>query len=186
MPTVSVDLDDLESLIFATAAIKAIEQALVSTRRDPFVAPHLARTDAHNRLAEAARHARRSLSGGSTAVPWDEPLTDEEADALKTVFDAEETSKRNGTPPYSVISGDWKAPRANGEKIGIFDRLAAKGAVSIGQLAAGVVWPGAAQAELIPRPEYGIKLTARGRAKYEEWNRRRVIEAGAPSPAKSR
>ena len=41
MATVTVDLADLEKLVFAAAAIKTIESALQQRRNDPFVREHL-------------------------------------------------------------------------------------------------------------------------------------------------
>ena len=180
MTTVTVDLEDLETLVFVSAAIKTIESALAARHRDPFVVPHLANTAAHERLATAMRHAQRSAAGdGATVVAWDEPLTDEEADVLQSVLDAENPRPRRVGPPYLVIEGDEKAPKKR-EVMSAFDRVAAKGGLIMGQLAAGVVWAGAPQAELIPRPGYGVKSTPRGREKLKEWADRRVIEGKKP------
>lgn len=160
MTAVIVDLADLETIVFATGAIKAIESTLANRMVDPFVRPHLDYTAAHDRLATAMRNARRAEAG--TLVQFDEPLTRAEARALRYVLDAEEVRKSGVA--WFAISGPDKA--ALGEEMSIYDRLAAKGCVQIGQFVTGVVWSGAPAAEVKADPERGFaaKITDRGRA----------------------
>lgn len=59
---VTVDSDDLEALLFATAAIKGVEQALKIASDDPFADSSKARlTQAHDRIANAWRGAKRAV-----------------------------------------------------------------------------------------------------------------------------
>jgi hypothetical protein len=166
MTAVTVDLADLETIVFATGAIKAIESALASRRQDPFVRPHLDYTAAHDRLATAMRNALRAEAG--TLVPFDEPLTKTELRALRYVLDATDPNKgahkKSGVADWFVISGADKA--AEGEKMSVYDRLAAKGCLQIGQFVTGVVWAGAPAPEVKADPDRGFaaKITDRGRA----------------------
>ena len=152
MTTVTVDLADLETLVFATAAIKAIEEQLVARKRDPFVAPHLQFTEANNRLATAMRNAMRGQA--DTVVPWDGELDEDEIKMLKLV-----------EPGGFWIPPKQKAPVA-GEVMSVADRLAAKGCVVIGQFIRGILWAGAPGPELQIDPKgFPIKITERGRDK---------------------
>lgn len=159
---VTVDHDDLETLIFASAAIKTIEGALAARKSDPFVRPHLDYTAAHDRLASAMRNAKRA-ENQDTLIKFDEPLTDEEMAALVKVDEA--TSGKYASR-YMVLSRKDKAgPR--GAVMSVFDQLAAKGCVEMGTLVHGVIWSGASHPELEPEASFGIRLTARGREKLD-------------------
>lgn len=163
MTAVNVDLADLETIVFATGAIKAIESALANRLVDPFVRPHLDYTAAHDRLATAMRNAARAAAG--TLVAFDEPLTKTEVKALRYILDATDPGrKKPGVADLFVISGMDKA--GLGEDMSIYDRLAAKGCVQIGQFITGVVWSGAPSPEVRADPERGFaaKITDRGRA----------------------
>lgn len=166
MTAVTVDLEDLETIVFATAAIKAIESALANRRSDPFVQSHLDYTAAHDRLASAMRNATRAAAG--TLVAFDEPLTKTEASALRYVLDATDPGKgaykKSGVAEWFAISGADKA--AVGEDMSIYDRLAAKGCLQVGQFVTGVVFAGVATPYLKADPERGFAamVTDRGRA----------------------
>lgn len=153
MPVVTVDLDDLETIIFATGAIKTIEGVLASRRSDPFVQPHLDFKAAHDRLGSAMRDVRRAEAG--TLVNYSEPLTVEEVTALREIDFGKD-----------VLSQDEKAPnKKKKESMSVYDRLAAKGMVVMGNFVRGVVWAGASAPEIVPDPKgFAIKLTNRGRA----------------------
>ena len=139
MTQVTVDLADLEKLVFAAGAIKPIESALNARKNDPFVKPYLEFTDAHDRLATAMRNVRRS----ETIANWDAPLTVWETTALISI-----------TEPFMRI-----------EKKTDYDSLLFKGYVTIGQLLTGASWTGESTPELRLNPgEYVVKLTERGRA----------------------
>lgn len=154
MPNVTVDLDDLEKLVFGSGALKTIEGALVQRKEDPFVKPHLDFTDAHNRLAGVMRQARRNPA--DTVVDFNESLTDDEKYALRQV-----------RPGFS-ITPEMKMPKA-GEVMSVYDRLAAKGCVVMGQLLVGVLWADNPRPEVSPDPRgFAIKLTSRGVQKLRE------------------
>ena len=153
MTKVTVDYDDLETIVFATAAIKAIEGALAARKSDPFSRPHLDFTAAHDRLASAMRNAKRSESN-DTVIKFSDPLSDDEMDTLKLIDSiCDEHS-------YMTLEGKDKAP---GQVMSVYDQLAAKGCVEIGQLLSGIIWAGAAAPELSKKPTYAVRLTARGR-----------------------
>lgn len=155
MPTVAVDLEDLETLVFTTGALKTIEGALVTRKADPFVKPHLDFTAAHDRLATAMRNARRSQNK-DVVVQFDEPLTREECKILTDV------DTLGGVVHITVKD---QLPK-QGESMSIYDALTAKGCLLMGGLVKGVLWAGASAPELTVDPTgYAIKLTARGREK---------------------
>lgn len=151
MKTVTVALEDLEALVFATGAIKTIEGVLASRKEDPFVKPFLAMTDAHNRCAAAMRDVKRAEAG--TLIKYDEPLTKEERDTLEEIASGD-------IPGISVGA---KLPQ-KGEAMSVYDRLAAKGCVVLGQRVHGVIWGGEDKPSLAIDPnEYAIRITERGR-----------------------
>lgn len=154
MTKVTVDLVDLETIVFATAAIKTIEGALAARHNDPFVQPHLDFTEAHNRLATEMRNAKRA--DADTLVAWNGTLDDEEIRCLKG-FDE----------PFLVIEPKDKAPKF-GQQMSIFDQLAAKGCVEIGQVVSGVVWPGRDRPDIRTDPYYAVRMTQRGYDKLAE------------------
>lgn len=147
---VTVDLEDLERIVYAASAVKQIEGALAAWKRDPFVQPHLEFTPAQKRLESAMRNAKRAAA--DTVVKYDEPLTEEEASMLSEVVDSFVAVE---------ITASEKAPKP-GELMSIYDRLAAKGAVEIGQKLNGVLWAGADRPEIVPVPKYLVRETARG------------------------
>lgn len=99
------------------------------------------------------RNAQRAASNDAV-VKFDEPLTKSEIRALRYVDSASNVF---------VISPADKA--ADGEAMSIYDRLAAKGCVEMGQFVQGVVWAGAPAAQLTADEKgYAARLTHRGRA----------------------
>ena len=157
MTKVTVDYDDLETIVFATAAIKAIEGALAARKSDPFVRPHLDFTAAHDRLASAMRNAKRSESN-DTVIKFSDPLSDDEMDMLKIIGSICDDYS------YMTLEGKDRAPK-HGQVMSVYDQLAAKGCVEIGQLLSGIIWAGAAVPEPSKGPTYAVRLTARGREK---------------------
>ena len=151
MTTVTVDLADLETIVFATGVIKTIEGALNSFKRDPFVQPHLNYTEAHNRLAALMRDAQRADAG--TLIPYNEPLGKQELVRL-----------RDASSSGFYISRDDKVPE-EGEDMSIWDRLMSKGVIVMGQVVTGVVYSGAPSVEqLVVDPQrFAVKITDRGR-----------------------
>lgn len=150
MPSVTVDLDDLEALVFATGAIKQIDSLLAARRGDPFVVPYLARTDAHDRCAEAARFARRA-ENQDVVTKWDEPLTEEEAEVLLKLG-----------ADVNRVSPDERL------KVPAIDTLMAKGCVVLGHFVDGVLWGGKPTPEIQVDPKaFAVKITPCGQAKLE-------------------
>jgi hypothetical protein len=150
MPTVTVDLEDLRKLVYATGAMKAIEGILDTRKRDPFVELGKPFTEAHDRIAAAMRDIDRG--NADTAVKYNEPLTEEEYKALKNL-DGWITRKQKAPDPKK------------NETMSVWDRLAAKGCVVIGQAVTGIVWAGAPSvSDVIANPDkFPIRLTERGK-----------------------
>lgn len=144
---VEVELDDLETLVFSTSVIKAVEQALQQRKQDPFIKPHLEFTQASEALTAAMNHARRAHAG--TATEWDGALTDKEIELLKE-FAASNVFE---------VTGEFRL------KTKEVDSLAAKGCIKIGQLVAGAVWPGEPKADIKPVAGFALAITPRGNDK---------------------
>ncbi len=157
MTSVTVDLEDLKTLVFATGVIKGIDTAITAAKRDPFVRPLLAET--HERLATAMRHAERSAANGSTVIGWDDPLSDEEVKFLRRL-----NPGPNGQAELSrITSGDRMSGRFP------VDALACKGTLVIGQCLVGVLWAGSETPEWKLDPFLiALKITPRGVAKLAE------------------
>ncbi len=166
MTDVTVDLADLEALVFASAAVKNIEALFAVRKQDPFVQPHLEVSASLERCAAAMRNAKRAAAG--TVVNWDEPLTKVQANALRYVLKAM-NEKKSGWQLF-VISPEDKAAR--GEQMSVFDVLAAKGCLRMGQFVDGVLWAGSAAADIKADAEkgYAAQVTDRGRKKLAEFD----------------
>lgn len=149
MPSVTVDLSDLERIVFATSAIKGVEAALTQAKNDPFVRPHMQYAEAHDRLASAMRNAMRS-EANDTLVKFDEPVTKGELKLLRQC------------PNDRVITIQATEKTA-------WDPLSAKGCIEMGTLVTGYIWPGKERPDLFPNPEgYAVRITPRGISKREE------------------
>ena len=151
---VSVELKDLETLLYAAAAIKQIEQVLVQRKHDPFVKPEQEYKQAHDNLVAAMNSATRANSR-VTVIEWDGSLTDEEIDYLKSVS----SSLMKRIVPEVNAKERFDLP---------IDTLAAKGCVKIGQCVKGAIWPGQTQADLKSTDMFAVMITPRGRSKLEE------------------
>ena len=150
MPTVTVELEDLEKLVFTAGAMKTVEGALKQRREDPFVRDHLEFTDAHNRLAAAVRNVQRG--NADTLVAWDGDLSQAEIKLLRKVKIGDVT----------ILTRDQKAGKS-GEDMSIADRLAAKGCVVMGQIVTGILWAGETKPVLTQDTSgFPIKITSRG------------------------
>ena len=153
MTSVTVDLEDLRTLVLTAGALKTIEGALASRKADPFVREHLDFTEAHNRLASAMRNAERADAG--TLVPWDGDLDDAEIDLLHAI----------DTGEHVILTRRQKSPNP-GAAMSVADQLAAKGCVVIGQLVKGILWAGEAAPDLVVDPQgFPVRITQRGREK---------------------
>jgi hypothetical protein len=165
MPSVTVDLDDLETLVMTTAALKTIEGALNARKNDPFVRQHLEFGAAHDRLASAMRGAKRAGSG--TLVDWDGALDDKEIEFLRSLEDEE--------GGLSTLTPDQKVPN-KGQAMSVADRLAAKGCVILGQRVTGILWSDNPRPLLtIDHSGFPIKITDRGREKLVKIDADKVV-----------
>lgn len=160
MTEVTVQLEDLEALVFSTGVINTVEGAIAIFRRDPFSHPKIPLSEAHSRLAAAMRQATRAQAG--TLVNWDEPLTEEERKLLQRV------EKGENKLPWIIISPDEKAPKS-GQPMSLVDRLMCKGCVVMGQLAYGIVWSDNPEYPALQADPSGfaVKITPRGKQKLE-------------------
>lgn len=156
---VSVEIEDLETLIFATSVIKVIEGALQSRKSDPFVKPHLQYTDAVDRLTADMNHARREHA--DTIVQWNGALTHKEEELLKQFV----------ASPTFQIDGEFRL------KTKEVDQLAAKGCIRIGQLVSGAVWPGEQRADIRPVAGFALTITQRGKDKLAKL----LVDANQPA-----
>lgn len=151
---VEVEIEDLETIVFATAAIKTIETALQQRKQDPFVKPYLDFTNAHNNLVAAMNGARRAEA--DTATKWDGQLTKNELYLLGE-FAATLTAGNE-----IKFDGEY---RLKTPEVGT---LMAKGCIRVGQGVVGVVWPGDKQASIKPISYYLVDVTKRGQDKLEQ------------------
>ena len=165
MTNITVNLEDLETLIFAAGSVKAIEAAMDTRKRDPFVPPQNKITESINRLASEARSARRSKETYATA--WDGPLTAEEEKWLDDVcknYDPADRERR-----MIVVTADELYGRAGTFRHGPIHNLVNKGMVAIGTAAFAVIWSGADQPEFWPDPfRFYVMPTPRGLGKWQE------------------
>ena len=146
MPSVTVDLEDLETLVMTTGVLKTIEGALAQRKVDPFVRQYLDFTAAHDRLASAMRNARRVEAG--TLVPWDGELSVLEVALLRDVHD-----KEMGILGIGCHKEDWNT-------------LLAKGCVTMGSEVNGILWAGEKLPDIRITPDYySVRITDRGREK---------------------
>lgn len=155
---ITISLADLEILIMAAGAIKPIEEALSTRKRDPFVPAEPQITAAIQRLAADARSARRSKETYATA--WEGPLTEDELGWLVAICENEDPHKA----AFDIVTDDRF-------EIEAIDSLAARGMIVIGVPVHGVVWPGAERAEVwLVDPDQGhyLKPTQRGLRKWRE------------------
>jgi len=152
MPLVLVDLNDLETLVMTTGALKTVEQALNARRSDPFVRAHLDFTDAHNRLATQMRDARRS-ERNDTVIQFDEPLTLDESKYMYGLYIS--------SCGYYVYHDEQFV-----EQRPVINSLQAKGMVCRGRYMNGVLWDGEAHPQLKEDHKgFAVRLTYRGRQK---------------------
>jgi hypothetical protein len=145
---VEVELEDLETIVFATAIIKTFEGALQQRKQDPFVQPHLDYTKAHNALTLAMNSARRSENSG-TLIAWDGELDAKEIKLLEQFVEV----------PVFEIDGEYRKKHRE------VDSLMAKGCIRIGQCVAGAVWPGESKADIRPIAAFALAITSRGKEK---------------------
>ena len=144
---VEVDIEDLETIIYATAIIKTIESSLKTRKQDPFVNPHLEYTKAHDQLVAAMNGARRA--NAPTVTTWDGELSSKELKLLQQFM----------TAPVFEVSPEYKLKHDE------VDSLTAKGCIRIGQLVAGAVWPGEPKADIRPVAGFALAITKRGNDK---------------------
>jgi hypothetical protein len=157
MRSVTVDLDDLETLVMTTGALKTIEGALQARKADPFVREHLEFTAAHDRLATAMRNAMRADAG--TLVPWDGELEDDEVKMLRRIDEDifAEVDMQRRTKSDEELTFYHKP---------LIDRLVAKGCVEPGKCLRGIHWATETKPTISIKNEiYFVRITDRGRQK---------------------
>lgn len=147
---VEVEIEDLETIVFATAIIKTIESQLQTRKVDPFVKLHLEYSRAHDALVAAMNGARRSEA--ATATPWDGELDDKEIKLLKEFVKS----------PVFEVTPEFRV------KTKQVDSLMAKGCIRIGQLVSGAVWPGEQRPDLRPVEGFALAITPRGSDKLSK------------------
>lgn len=169
MTDITINLEDLETLIFAAAAVKSIEIAIDTRKRDPFVPKEAPIAAALQRLSADARSARRSKE--TYATPWDGELGDDEKKWLERIckdYDPNNRELRTLLISADVLYGRDKDPTL-APRQGPIHALSNKGMLAIGTAAAAVVWPGADQPEFWPLPNYFYLMpTPRGLRKWRE------------------
>ena len=141
---VEVELEDLETIVFATAIIKQIESSLAARKNDPFVQPHLDYKQAHDALTLAMNSAKRASA--DTKIEWDGELSKKEIELLK-ILDAS---------PVKEIDPIYRTKHDE------VDSLAAKGCIRIGQLVSGAIWAGSDRPDIKPLAGFAITATPRG------------------------
>ena len=166
MTDITVNLEDLETLIFAAGVVRSIEAAMDTRKRDPFVPSRYKIAEATNRLASEARSARRYKETYATA--WDGPLTAEEEkwldDACKNYDPADREGRMIVVEANELYGGGGMTFRQ-----GPIHDLANKGMVAIGTAAFAVIWLGADQPEFWPDPfKFYVRPTPRGLSKWRE------------------
>ena len=154
MTDVTVDLKDLEALVWTTSVIKPIVQLLAARKNDPFVKPYLEHTETIDRLAAIVRDEQRKTAG--TLIDYNGELTKEEKRLLNDVHE-------------EILEDVTPTERKEHPEI---DNLAAKGMIVLGQCAHAIVWAGANKPELKVDPsKFAVRITDRGRRKIEELNK---------------
>jgi hypothetical protein len=94
MPTVAVDTDDLEALLFATGGIRELEAALAGRKQNPMVRSGEAKlAGAHDRLSTAWRRAKREADWPKRVV------TEAEIAELRAMF----TGTNGAWLPFVVL-----------------------------------------------------------------------------------
>ena len=167
MPTVEVDLDDLEALIFVSAAIKNIEGALMSFRRDPFVQSAQGKfIPAQKRLEVACRNAKRSAAPKdgpyykNTMVHFDEPMLTENKKLLVSLY-----ASRNQHGLVRVQTHASSLEAKHGPVKLALDSLSVRGMIEVGNYVDGGLWLGDDFPIIGVNHEfYMVRFTARGEA----------------------
>lgn len=142
MPSVTVDVADLETLLFATSGIKDLEAALDQRRRNPMVISTKGKLEgAHDRLSLAWRRAKREADWPMKVV------TEAEIAELRSMF----TDLNGHTHAFAVL---YEYPMHFAQDLLL---------VEAGPLWEGyqVEWPSPAEPEFVRGPTGGIRYGAR-------------------------
>ncbi len=173
---VTVDSDDLKTLLFATAAIKGVENALKQAKDDPFLmdlTPPL--TEAHDRLAKAWRGAERK----ATMPERFSPATEQEIKQLQAWWpkhedDSEELfrfqPRRAGElpqPSHAALAAEATSGAGiyHGEAKAAWREtrsLAARGLIELGQRVDIMLWSESGERHQRTAPEIWMRITQRG------------------------
>jgi hypothetical protein len=142
MPSVTVDVADLEALLFATSGIKDLEAALDQRRRNPMVASTKGKMEgAHDRLSTAWRRAKREAE-------WPKKLvTEADIAELRAMF-----TDREGQMRAFVVLDEYPTYFVQEMLL-----------VESGPLWEGyqVEWPAPAEHQFVRGPTGGIRYGAR-------------------------
>jgi hypothetical protein len=142
MPSVTVDVADLEALLFATSGIKDLEAALDQRRRNPMVTSIKGKLEgAHDRLSTAWRRAKREADWPMKVV------TEAEIAELRAMF----TDMNDDLHAFAVL---YEYPMHLAQDLLL---------VESGPLWEGyqVEWPSPAEPEFVRGPTGGIRYGAR-------------------------
>jgi hypothetical protein len=161
MTEVTIDLDDLEALVYVSSAIKTIESALAAYKRDPFVQKaHGKFGAAQKRLEDVIRRARRSERSGETEIAYDGPLDLEEEAVLGSLW-----RRRDRDDVVTTIAVEEKLQQTS-DGLSPIDRLAAKGMIEVGSYVYGAKWTGDGYPIIrIDATRYMVRFTTRGESK---------------------
>ena len=140
---VTVAVDDLGMLLFATGAMKQIEAAMKNRSQDPFAPAPSKFREAHDRLAAQWRGAIRE-----EPPSYDDPLTDAAIGIIHEI----------GMSPRGI---EWTNLPALRE-------LRQKGMVQLGSAHEAIYWGEGDQPELRGTGTARVRLTERGRAQWQK------------------
>lgn len=159
MTKVTVDLADLETLVFATGVIKQIEGQLASYKSDPFVKPHLNYTSAVNNLVTAMNSAKRGSA--DTVINWNDPISKFDEAVLQHFEEATALG-------LEIQTGGMREGTVSKEFQESVNNLVCKGYLEKGQSVSGAIWSSSTTPELRPLPVYRARITKRGIDKLNE------------------
>lgn len=162
--TVQVQAEDLETLLFATGAIKDIENALNQRARDTFYLRVESRiTQAHNALATEWRRATREPH-----PEWNQPISDSDVCLIRELWPAVED------PTLDVRFFPKEVPNDPGFMPRIRS-LRNKGMIEVGNKQEVIFW-GDRASENIGAVKLVVNLTPRGRIAFSEAESGAIVE----------
>jgi hypothetical protein len=153
--TLTVSADDLETLLFASGAIRSIEEALNAAKRDPWAQSAKGKlTQAYDRLSREWRNAKRAREGypgANFADPTAEDLLNLAAIEADVRDQGIGAAVALGSPLYRIVQA-----------------LHAKGLVELGVYREMVMWGDSGEVGSRDHPMIQrVRLTARGKKALE-------------------